>query len=204
MTTISASGMPTATDSAQGSSTTSSDSGNGTSTSSLVNYYFVFLALILCVAGLGVFLIWRKRRRAVAYTRYSREHALARDVNGWQHGEDGRGGGYMSGYRAAFLGRETVGHGASEREEGLNELGEAPPAYVPPPKTREEVDRETGVEGPAVPMQTLSREHAGLKPPDYAEMSVHPVNATARHSSASGSQTAQDAHANESGEPSSS
>lgn len=47
-------------------------------------------------------------------------------------------------------------------EEGLNEEAEAPPPYVPPPP------KESG-EGPAVPMQTLSREHVGLKPPDYSE-----------------------------------
>lgn len=59
------------------------------------------------------------------------------------------------------------------REEGLNEHGEAPPPYVP--KRSGEEARGTGEGGqaadggPAVPMQTLSREEAGLKPPDYEE-----------------------------------
>lgn len=67
-------------------------------------------------------------------------------------------------------------------EEGLNELGEAPPAYAPP-KTREEVerDREAGA-GLAVPMQTLSREEAGLKPPDYSETHARVVGELPRSS----------------------
>ncbi|KAK4540389.1 hypothetical protein LTR36_009246 [Oleoguttula mirabilis] len=175
--TATASTMPSATDDATGaSSNTASNDGN---TASLVDYYFVFLALILCVAGLGVWLIWRKRRRAIAYTRYSREHALARDVSGW-HGDDAGGRGHRTGHRAALWGGSA--HDVAAREEGLNELGEAPPAYMPP-KTREEEAREREAaqrQELAVPMQTLSREDAGLKPPEYAEASIHPVHDAAR------------------------
>lgn len=198
------SGMPNATDDAQGSNSSSDNSNGSTSTSSLVNYYFVFLALIACVAGLGIFLIWRRRTRAVAYTRYSRQHALARDVSGWQNDGAGHRGGHRTGYRGALWGRST--EDVAAREEGLNELGEAPPAYMPP-KTREEEERERqAAQGrePAMPMQTLSREDAGLKPPDYAETSVQPVHDTARLSPASASRTGRDMRNDGSGQSSSS
>jgi len=46
----------------------------------------------------------------------------------------------------------------------LNELGEAPPPYVhaAPPAG-------APTEGPEIPLRTLSRDGAGLKPPDYGE-----------------------------------
>jgi hypothetical protein len=84
----------------------------------------------------------------------------------------------------AAIGMPTTG--MSWREEGLNENGEAPPPYMP--KDEEETGNagpqvngqrthgeNTPVPGePAIPMQTLSRDHAGLKPPGY-EQSVQPV-----------------------------
>jgi len=200
--TSSSTGMPQATDNAPGANSSSSindnDNDSDSGNTSLVNYYFVFLALILCVAGLGVFLVWRRRKRAVSHFRNSRENALARDVSAWQG--DTRGEGWHRRYwQGRLRSQEEVG-----RDEGLNELGEAPPAYAPP-KTREDEEREAA-EGqePAVPLQTLSREEAGLKPPEYAEASVRPVEGAGRHSWASGSSSRprdQGEHSDESAEP---
>lgn len=53
-------------------------------------------------------------------------------------------------------------------EEGLNEVGEAPPPYKP-----DEDEQTNG--GPAVPPPAHTREEAGLKPPDYDEVHVTPV-----------------------------
>lgn len=184
------SGMPQATDSAPGSSSSSSDSGNNdssTGTTSLVNYYFVFLALILCVAGLGVFLLFRRRRRAMAHVRSnSRENALARDLSAW-HGDSTRSGGQRRYWQGRWRSTEDV-----DREEGLNELGEAPPAYAPP-KTREEEEREAAAHQElAVPLQALSREGAGFKPPDYTETNVWPLDDPTRQPSASGASHSRD------------
>jgi hypothetical protein len=52
----------------------------------------------------------------------------------------------------------------SHVEEGLNEHGEAPPPYIP----KNALDGAPDAAGPAIPLQTLRREDAGLaKPPDY-------------------------------------
>ena len=159
--------MPTPTDSAPGSTSTSSGN-NSMSSTSLVHSYFVFLALIIAVAGLCVLLVYRKRKRALANSPYSRENALTRDMHNWSASR-----GQASGYWQGSWGRSAVNGEGAGREEGFNELGEAPPAYAPP-KTREEVQREeAGL--PAVPLQAVSREGVGLKPPDWAETSVHAV-----------------------------
>lgn len=173
----SASSTPRFTDTAAGSSATGDGDDSHTDTTGLVNYYFVFLALILCVAGLGVWLVYRKRKRAMMHFRYGREAALARDVSAWPRGD--------TWYRSHWAGRRRSAEDTS-REEGLNELGEAPPAYAPP-KTREEQEREAAErEGPAVPLQTLSREDAGLKPPDYTAASVQAVDEPGRRPSVGG------------------
>ncbi|TKA76672.1 hypothetical protein B0A55_02607 [Friedmanniomyces simplex] len=191
----SATGMPTPNDSALGgsSNTDSTSTGDG---HSLVNYYFVFLAIIIAVAGLTGFLLFRRRRRAMIATSLSRQSALARDLTTW-HGSSGNsndhgmfdgaggGGGGGGGGGARARGYWPYGHGQfrsqedAGREEGLNELGEAPPAYAPPPpKSRQDGEEMTtttsqyGADEPAVPLQTLSREDAGLKPPDYVESSA--------------------------------
>lgn len=62
----------------------------------------------------------------------------------------------------------------SAREEGLNELGEAPPPYIQDTHIEERrlpVGSSSTAElpaGPAIPLRTLSRdEQDRLKPPDY-------------------------------------
>ncbi|KAK3719201.1 hypothetical protein LTR37_004420 [Vermiconidia calcicola] len=158
------SSRPEFTDNATGGS--NNDNYEDAQSSNMVNYYFVFLALILCVVALFVILMFRRKSIAARRMHSSREYAL-------QHGHgDGRGG---PGWANSNAERRRYWQGRwrsaeASREEGLNEHGEAPPPYVP--KTSlEERDRNGAGEaiGPAVPLQTLSREHAGLKPPDYEE-----------------------------------
>jgi len=166
--TASNTGMPSATDTAPGQ-----NNGAPVDASSLVNYYFVFLAVFIGIAGMGGFFIYKRRQRAMMAMRNSRENALARDISNFERTR-------TRWYRQGRWGRseEDVGR----EEEGLNEFGEAPPAYAP--KTSEERAREQE-HGPAVPLQTLSREHAGLKPPDYAEAAMHPIERPGRSSTAS-------------------
>ncbi|WPH01215.1 Hypothetical protein R9X50_00405100 [Acrodontium crateriforme] len=116
----------------------------------LYNYFFVILAFAICVVGCGFFLYWRRRRIALASMQGGRQHALAEDLNAW----DPRG------RRRYWHGRMRSAE--ASREEGLNEEGEAPPPYVP-----KNADGTTGIGEPAVPLQTLSRDGVGLKPPDY-------------------------------------
>jgi hypothetical protein len=148
------------------------DTGGGHNMST---YYFVFFALLICIAVLCVYFVWKKRRNALRV--YSNPHGPGynRDVREWDTAR----------HRHRYWNTQHRNEQAS-REEGLNEDGEAPPPYMP------KDDEETGNAGrqvngqlahggntpvpgePAIPMQTLSRDHAGLKPPGY-EQSVQPV-----------------------------
>ncbi|KAI6797463.1 hypothetical protein KC363_g2076 [Hortaea werneckii] len=168
-----------ASDTAPGASDEADDGEtNGTG---LVNYYFVFLALIVCIAGLAAFMVWRKRRRAAFHFHRGGQSVMTRDISQWYPGP-GRAGPRR--YRQP---REWDSRENNSREEGLNEFGEAPPAYAPP-KTREEEEQATGnYGGPAVPMQTLSRQDAGLKPPDYTQATTQSVEGNAGLSRASSS-----------------
>jgi hypothetical protein len=148
------------------------DTGGG---HSMATYYFVFFALLICIAVLCAYFVWRKRRNALRV--YSNPHGPGynRDVREWDTVR----------HRHRYWNTNNRNEQAS-REEGLNEDGEAPPPYRPK-------DEETGNAGtqtngqqrthgentpvsrePAIPMQTLSRDHAGLKPPGY-EQSVLPA-----------------------------
>lgn len=170
--TSTANSIPTYSDDAGSSSGNSGDGIGSSSPSHLVNYYFVFLALIICIGGLSGYLVWRRRKRALAAMRHSREHALARDLSGWDAGA-GRREGRIRGY---WPGRGNRAQEEEVAEEGLNELGEAPPAYMPR-KSRESGRVVDGSdEAPAIPLQTLSREEAGLKPPDYSIANVVAVD----------------------------
>jgi hypothetical protein len=72
------------------------------------------------------------------------------------------------------------------REEGLNEQGEAPPPYIPKPAEEREQRENSGAGVPAVPLQTISREHAGLKPPDYSEASTESYSGPGQSSTGTG------------------
>lgn len=135
-------------------------------------YSLVFLALIACVFVLGIWLFIRRKRR-LAFARYGHPTGNPpRDMHG--------AGGYRGrAPRANADGWLNWGRRRSadvSGAEGLNEAGEAPPPYMP--KSRDEDghggERTEGGETenlqPAVPLQTLSREEAGLKPPGYDEV----------------------------------
>lgn len=152
---------------------------------SLINYYFIFFALLVVLVAIALFYGWRKRRRALQNYHNNRQQALARDVNAWDP---------MHSRRRYWQGRWRSGE--VSREEGLNEEGEAPPPYMP---KQDEGDgnaashtaegqaahgEATETQEPAIPLQTLSREQAGLKPPDY-ETHVRAVDEERRHSQTS-------------------
>jgi hypothetical protein len=174
---LSSSALPSTSDSAP-----SSNNNHSMNSTGLVNYYFVFLALIVAVVGGVVYLFIRKRHRAMLRTRYSQQEALTRDLGGARPG-----GGWSNWHPERTRGRYWQGRWRSaeaSREEGLNEQGEAPPPYVPKRRS-EEVQRE--VTEPAVPLQTLSRDGAGLKPPDYSEYYLQNPDSQGRNSVASAS-----------------
>lgn len=135
-------------------------------------YYFVFFALLFCIAMLCVYFVWKKRRHALTVRNGFSGAGYQRNVQEWDTVR----------YRRRYW-NTNFRNAEVSREEGLNEHGEAPPPYVP------KDDENTGSTGPqageyfgqgparpaepAIPMQTLSRDQAGLKPPGY-EQTVQP------------------------------
>jgi hypothetical protein len=114
---------------------------------------------------IGIYFIHkRKRARKIAF-RNSGQNALARDLDGWTGSRR-----WIHGHRR----EESRGVGRGFGEEGLNELGEAPPPYIHTAKTVE--GHETEVEGPQIqiPLRTLSTHEferpATGKPPGYGEV----------------------------------
>jgi hypothetical protein len=132
------------------------------------NYYFVSIALVLCALGVALY-FWIKRKRApqLAQNRWGSSgaappgHGPARltDPNApWDASHTRRR--YWQGRW-----RQEPRHHV---EEGLNEHGEAPPPYIPKTQLNGGGPETNPDGGPAIPLQTLSREDAGLsKPPDY-------------------------------------
>jgi hypothetical protein len=115
------------------------------------NYYFLLLAMLVLLVALFLWIIhwWRKRQRD--RLRQSGQQALARDLEGWQNAQRLMHGRYRA--NGAVL---------VQRDEGLNEHGEAPPPYLP--KT------EGAVEEVTIPLRTLSRGEAERsRPPQYYE-----------------------------------
>ncbi|KAF2726226.1 hypothetical protein K431DRAFT_299322 [Polychaeton citri CBS 116435] len=142
----------------------------------VINYYFIFLALILCFVGLAAFFILKRRRKAMMRSSHSRQDALARDIYGWgsTDGAASSWGGqrYWPGGRWRSVERP-------ERDEGLNEHGEAPPPYIPKREEESGGAGASGESGPAIPLQTLNRAQVGLsKPPDYTQTDVLQTSVT--------------------------
>jgi len=136
--------------------------------SSLLNYYFVFLALFLAVVAMVLYALHRRRKMAKARSRHNGQNALQRDVDGFM--SNGRRW-VGATWAARFDRHNRFGTRALERnrsvEEGLNEEGLPPPPY----KAQEaHLSSHTPIpyDGPAVPLRTLSRGAAG-KPPGYDE-----------------------------------
>jgi hypothetical protein len=142
---------------------------------SLLNYYFVFLALFLALLFLGVYGLHRRRKIKKARLQNNRQTALARDVDGWAPNSRR----WVQGSWASRFDRHNrFGTRALEQdseEEGLDEYGDAPPPYKA--RTSGERGTQTGVAAagpglggnmPTVPLRTLSRGAVG-KPPGYEE-----------------------------------
>lgn len=158
----------------QGGSSYPSDNGSEDDTGGSRNmstYYFVFFALLACIAILCVYFVWRRRRNSLTVRPNSRGQPYHRDVREC-HTARNRRHYWNTNHR----------NEPPSREEGLNEDGEAPPPYMP------KDDEETGNTGaqtngqhaqggsrpvpgePSIPMQALSRDQAGLKPPGYEQV----------------------------------
>lgn len=176
---------PTPHDNAPGGGGGNNDNADDANMGGMFHYYFLFVALILCIWACAMFIFFRKRARRLARQRYNRESALQRDLSAGRGGSD-----TVTGRRRYWQGRWRSAE--VSREEGLNEQGEAPPPYMP--KTSEDERRSREDDGqavdsqPAIPLQTLSREGAGLnsRPPDYSETHNDGRATQARNSVSSG------------------
>ncbi|KAF2830854.1 hypothetical protein CC86DRAFT_402859 [Ophiobolus disseminans] len=126
------------------------------------NYYFLFLAAFLVLFGLLGWWLHRRRKQRKAQMQQSRQHALARDLEGWAGTHRYVQGGHAS---------HQAGH--VQRQDGLDEHGEAPPPYQPKSEVTVAHTPTGGYHhqssSPAVPLRTLSRNELGRgRPPGYS------------------------------------
>ena len=140
-----------------------SSSNSNSNSHAVLNYYFLLLAgfVILIMVLYWVLLRKRKRRFAEAHTRV--QSALAADLERWPGDARPRGP-----FASTRTGRWHVLR-PTRQQEGLNEQGEAPPAYIAKP----EPAHGANASGSGAPSSTGSLapewiEMAG-KPPDYQE-----------------------------------
>lgn len=164
---------------APGATPNSNNNGNNTS-GGLNTYYAVGLALLLCCVALALFFMFRRRALEMRARRRNggRGTALQQDLGGAViAGDPARGRGYLIGLPRL---REPT------REEGLDERGEAPPQYISKQEW-EQIHSNGEASGPGIPPQTLSRDAAGLKLPDYSEATTPDTDRNARSSTASAS-----------------
>jgi hypothetical protein len=150
---------------AQSSSSTTSADDSQDRDDGLLNYYFIFIAIFVILFLIAIWFIHRRKKQRKARLRNSGQNALARDLNGWSQPRR-----WMHGVAPW----RTDGPLNTAREEGLNELGEAPPPYIKETQIRERrlsvgnASAEELLAEPAIPLRTLSRdERDRLKPPDY-------------------------------------
>ncbi|KAK3060694.1 hypothetical protein LTS18_007962 [Coniosporium uncinatum] len=163
----------TDTTASQISSSENDDDDGGTN---LLNYYFVFLALFLLAVIAIFYLLHRRRRMQRLHRQAHTQQALSRDLRGWSGGPRGPGGAtarrwvhgrggsgsQQEGWRRSAGSARTE----TERHEGLNELGEAPPPYLPKEEERDEAS------GVAIPLRTLDPGRGQGKLPGYGEVVV--------------------------------
>lgn len=159
---------------------------NNNGSGGLNTYYAVGLALLLLCVALALFFMFRRRALEMGRRRQNggRGSALQRDLGGAViAGDPARGRGYLIGLPRL---REP------SREEGLDERGEAPPQYISKQEW-EQIHTNGEASGPGIPLQTLSRDAAGLKPPDYSEGNTQEADRNGRGSTASGSSSSRPA-----------
>ncbi|KAL8722558.1 MAG: hypothetical protein Q9181_007459 [Wetmoreana brouardii] len=124
----------------------------------ILNYYFLLLAFLIILIGIAYLFYARRQRQKIALSRRNGQRALARDLERW-----GGGGPWGPG---RFRGpRTSPRQPRREREEGLDERGEAPPPYLP----KEPEPTHFGGHGGDhdIPLQDMGR--GSEKPPDYDE-----------------------------------
>ncbi|OQN95893.1 hypothetical protein B0A48_17730 [Cryoendolithus antarcticus] len=167
----STSGPPPFSDSANPSPPSNPGSPDDGTSTGLISHYFIFIALLLCVAGIIFFFMFRRRRKAMLrYNAYQQSQQQAGGRGGMGGGWEMQPPNWRGGWRGGVPG---IGEGRGlEAVEGLDERGEAPPAYVAKMDGPAEVRHgEAPAEGPAgisAPPHTLSREQSGLRdPPRY-------------------------------------
>ncbi|KAF1989580.1 hypothetical protein K402DRAFT_390543 [Aulographum hederae CBS 113979] len=131
----------------------------------LINYYFVFLvAAIIFAIGAG-YLYYRRRKARKALLRRTSRDALSRDIQGWSSARPRR---WIRDIREWDQERNEP------RQDGLNELGEAPPPYVPNDNSAD--GHHEGNRGVSIPLQTLAaRPEDRAKLPGYEEAPSRPT-----------------------------
>ncbi|PQE17776.1 hypothetical protein CJF31_00005520 [Rutstroemia sp. NJR-2017a BVV2] len=98
--------------------------------SHVFNYYFVIIALFVIVVFAVIFFVSRRRKQKATLLRNNGQSALARDVQSFAEFRQ-RFGPRRAGAGLMGMTRGPVNGGVyRERQEGLDERGEAPPAYV--------------------------------------------------------------------------
>ncbi|KAK9415657.1 hypothetical protein SUNI508_10316 [Seiridium unicorne] len=145
---------------------------------------------LLIVAALAIAFIRRRRRQRQRHSHGMT--ALERDLEAMGPNRVRRSAStrwqWASNQTGDRVGRR-VGVGVGSREEGLNELGEAPPAYSPPLKNQEEVELHGMVVPPvAFPNDTTTSSGTqqtaavnGSTPPSYGETRHSPDPTCSEH-----------------------
>ncbi|KAI9826683.1 MAG: hypothetical protein M1819_007317 [Sarea resinae] len=184
---------PSSSSASASASSTNSSAPSSTSSSSkhdddgLLNYYFLLLAILVFFLIAGWWAFNRRKKNKSARARNNGQNALAMDLEGWTSNSRWMHGGWR--------GMVGVGERREEREEGLDERGEAPPPYQPEearnahsraPSNADDEQRpephrqysRTGGEGSAestivMPDRALSRDDLGLRSPGYKPPEYH-------------------------------
>lgn len=144
-------------------------------TSGVVNLYFLLLGVFIAVLILIYWVLARRRRDRKLASATRRQDALAADLSrgpsiGGFHGQIGTQAGVSNG--GSRFGRWRTAMGVPlaetpEREEGLNERGEAPPPYLA--KLPKAVTVEGRAEDDEEAMELNNLGHrGGVRPPDYS------------------------------------
>ena len=139
------------------------------------NFYFLFLILFGVLLAAVFWWLHRHKKRRKEQLQLGGQHALARDLEGWASTRRFMHGRYGRNQQAAII----------QREEGLDERGEAPPPY----QARDQgttshslaQGRNTGIGAVAVPLRTLRRSNSDrANPPAYQNPVQSSENETAR------------------------
>lgn len=146
----------------------SDDSDSDSNSRNVLNYYFLILIGFVFVIIVLYWILIRKRKRRFAQAHVRAQSALAADLERWP-GSGGPRGPFATTRTGRWHVLRTARHHEGRHQEGLNEDGEAPPAYVAKPEPVHSGDAST----PGAPSSAQSStpewiEMAG-KPPDYQE-----------------------------------